>query len=89
MSDFIKILKEYVTFDRVIMVATLIVAISTFIYTRNKDKRHIKSLIRRKKAQLEAMKMASKVGVNVSEMGSVMGSIVALEADIRELEEEL
>ena len=89
MSDFIKILKEYVTFDRVIMVATLIVAISTFIYTRNKDKRHIKSLIRRKKAQLEAMKMASKVGVNVSEMGSVMGSIAALEADIRELEEEL
>ena len=89
MSDFIGILKECVTFDRVIMVATLIVTISTFIYTRNKDKRHIKSQIRRKKAQLEAMKMASKVGVNVSEMGIVMGSIAALEADIRQLEEEL
>lgn len=89
MIDFIGILKEYITFDRVIMVATLIVAISTFIYTRNKDKRHIKSQIRRKKAQLEAMKMASKVGVNDSEMGSVMGSIAALEADIRQLEEEL
>lgn len=89
MSDILAILKEYVTFDRVIMVATLIVAICTYVYTRNKDKRHIKSLIKRKKAQLEAMEKASKVGVNVSEMGSVMGNIAALEADIRQLEEEL
>jgi hypothetical protein len=89
MSEYLEILKEYITFDRVIMVATLIVAICTLRYTHNRDKRHVKSLIRRKKAQLEAMKMASKVGINVSEMGGVMGNIAALEADIRQLEEEL
>lgn len=89
MSDFIEILKEFVTFDRVIMVATLIVAISTYIYTRNKDKKHIKSLIKRKKAQLEAMEKAMKAGFNVSEIGSLNANMAALKADIEQLEEEL
>ena len=73
----------------IVGIATLVVSISTFIYTRNRDKRHLKSLIRRKKAQLEAMEMAMKAGFNVSEIGSLNGNIAALKADINQLEEEL
>lgn len=73
----------------IVGVATFVVAVITLLYTRNRDKRHLKSLIKRKQAQLEAMKMASKVGVNVSEICSVMGNIAALEADIEQLKEEL
>ena len=73
----------------IVGIATLVVTISTFIYTRNKDKRHLKSLVKRKKAQLEAMEMAMKAGFNVSEIGSLNGNIAALKADIEQLEEEL
>ena len=73
----------------IVGIATLVVAISTLIYTRNKDKKHIKSLIRRKKAQLEAMEMSMKAGFNASEVGSLNGNIAALKADIEQLEEEL
>ena len=73
----------------IVGIATLVVSISTFIYTRNRDKRHLKSLIRRKKAQLEAMESSMKTGFNASEIGSLNGNIAALKADIEQLEEEL
>lgn len=89
MSSIIEILKEYVTFDRVIMVATLIVAIGTLLYTRNKDKRQAKSLLNRKKAQLDAMESSMRNVFNVSEIGSLNANISALKAEIGELEEEM
>lgn len=73
----------------IVGIATLVVTISTFIYTRNRDKKHIKSLIRRKKAQLKAMELSMKAGFNVSEIGSLSGNIAAIKADIEQLEEEL
>lgn len=89
MSDLIGILKEYVTFDRVIMVATLIVAIRTLCYMRNRDKQELKSLIKRKQAQLNALESQSRAGVNVSEIGSVIGNIASLKAEIEQLKEQL
>lgn len=73
----------------IVGIATLVVTISTFIYTRNRDKKHIKSLIRRKKAQLEAMELSMKAGFNAYEIGSLNGNIAAIKADIEQLEEEL
>lgn len=80
---------DFVTFDRVIMVATLVVAMSTLHYTRNRDKKELKSLIKRKQAQLKAMEMQSIVGVNVSEMCSVMSNIALFQSEIEQLKEQL
>ena len=89
MSSIWENISEFVTFDRVIMVATLIVALCTLFYTINRDKRHIKSIIKRKKAQLNAMEMSERAGFNITEVGGLSGNIAALKADIQQLEEEL
>lgn len=89
MSSIWEIIIESVTFDRVIMVATLFVALCTLIYSRNKDKKHIRSLIKRKKSQLEALEQSMKAGFYATEVGSLSGNIAALKADIEQLEEEL
>ena len=68
-----------------VAIITLIVSVLTLVYSLRRDKRAKISLINRKKARLEAMKKASKVGVTISEMGGVIGNIAALEADIDQL----
>lgn len=68
---------------------TLIVTIWSFAYHRNRDKKQIKSLIKRKKAQLAAMELSMRAGMNVSEIGSMSSNVAALKADIEQLEEQL
>lgn len=88
MEDFLK--------DNWIGLLTLIVAIATFFvswctlkYSRNRDKKHIKSLIKSKQAQLEELERWSQVGVSESEIGRMRGTSSKLKADIEQLKEEL
>jgi hypothetical protein len=86
------LLEKYNTIEcwtLLVAIATLVVAIITLCYTRYRDKKHLKSLIRRKKAQLHSMEMSMKAGFNVSEIGSLDCKIAAIKADIEQLEEEL
>lgn len=73
----------------IVAVATFFVSWSTLKYSRNRDKKHIKSLIKSKQAQLEELEGWSQVGVSESVIGRMRGTSSKLKAEIEQLKEEL
>ena len=73
----------------IVAVATFIVSLLAYRYTRNRDKKHLHSLIDRKQAQLDDMKRARRAGFNMSEIGSIDMDIAKLEAEVEQLKDEL
>lgn len=73
----------------IVAVATFFVSLLTYIYTRNRQKKHIKSLIKSKQAQLEELEGWSQIGVSESVIGRMRGTSSKLKADIEQLKEEL
>ena len=85
-------ISKHITIDvltLIVAIATLVVAVCTLLYTRNRDKKHLKSQLKRKRAQLEVMESSLRAGFNIHEIGSLNGNMAALRADIEQLEEEL
>ena len=79
-----------------IEVWTLIVAIATFIvtclsyrYSRRSSKKHLRSLIARKQAQLTAMEESMHYGIEVSAASHLRVEAAALRAEIEELKTQL
>lgn len=90
MNVILETIKEFITFDRVIMVATLIVACLAYRYNRRSEKRRIQSEIARKKAQLRALEDPfSMSGVDHTVADKIRVKIDMLRADIEELETQL
>ena len=88
----LELLKTYNTVE----VWTLIVAIATFIvtclsyrYSRKSSKKHLRSLIARKQAQLKAMEESMRWGVEVSAAAHLRVEAAALRAEIEELKSQL
>lgn len=83
---------EYITVENATLVvglAALVVAILSYRYNRNKDKKQLKSLIESKEAQLHNMEMGMKVGINAQEYDKLYPSISSLQAEIEQLKKQL
>jgi len=72
-----------------VSIATLFVAIMTFRYNRHSDKRHKLELIKRKKAQLQAMEESLRYGVEHSAASHLRVEISGLKAEIEQLKSDL
>lgn len=73
----------------IVAIATFFVSWSTLKYSRNRDKKHIQSLIKSKQAQLEELESYKRSGFSLSAMENINGNISSLKADIKQLKEEL
>ena len=73
----------------IVAIATLFVSVLTYRFTRNRHKKHIKSLIKSKQAQLEELESYQRSGFSLSVMENINGNIPSLKADIEQLKEEL
>lgn len=84
--------KEYISIDSItliVAIATLIVTILSFIYTKRNNKKRIKNLISIKEAQLKVMEQNSRYGLSASEAGGIRGQIAALRAEIEQLKQQI
>lgn len=88
----IDLLAKYNTIEcwtLLVSIATLFVAIMTFHYNRHSDKRHKLELIKRKKAQLQAMEESLRYGVEHSAASHLRVEISGLKAEIEQLKSDL
>ena len=59
-----------------------VVSIHAYRYTKKRDKKQREALLKRKKAQLDALEFASRMGISANEAGSIRANIEALRAEI-------
>ena len=78
---------EFWTF--LVSIATLTVAIMSFRYNRQSDKRHKLEKIKRKQAQLQAMEDSLLYGVEHSAAAHLRVEISGLKAEIEQLKNDL
>ena len=89
----IDLLKSYNTVDvwtLIVAIATLVVAIMTYCYTRKSDKRHKLEKLKRKEAILKGMEEHMRWGhTEVSAAAHLRVEIAGLKAEIEQLKSEL
>ncbi len=72
-----------------VAIATFIVSIMAYRYTRQSDKRHKLEKLKRKQAQLDAMEDSLRCGVEFSAASHLRVVISGLRAEIEQLKEDL
>lgn len=86
-------IKTYITIDvwtLIVSIATLIVAVMTYCYTRKINKKHKLELLKRKQARLKGMENHMRWGqVEVSAAAHLRGEMAALEAEIEEIKSQM
>lgn len=86
------LLTKYITIEcctLLVSIATLFVAIKTYLYNRQSDKRHKLEKIKRKQAQLQAMEESLRYGVEHSAAAHLRVEISGLKAEIEQLKSDL
>lgn len=73
----------------IVAVATLIVAIMTFCFTRMSKTDHIVNLIVRKQARLKAMEESLRNEIDASAAAHLRAEVAALRAEIKVLKSQL
>ena len=72
-----------------VAIATLIVSICALKYTCNRDKKHIKSLIKSKQSQLRELERRRQSGFSLSAFDNIGEDISTLKTEIKQLKDEL
>lgn len=86
------LLTKYITIEcctLLVSIATLFVAIKTYRYNRQSDKRYKLEKINRKQAQLQAMEESLRYGVEHSAAAHLRVEISGLKAEIEQLKSDL
>lgn len=89
MIDFLKTYNTVGAWTLIVAVATLIVTIMSYRYTRKRDKKNKIEKIRRKQAQIQAMEEGLRWGVEVSAASHLRVEIAGLKAELEQLKSEL